>query len=277
MGARDEDVLTSAEVKDLARGLGIDLVGVAGIECFAGAPADAHPASILPQAKAVVVLGHRVPRGSLRGHAHGKAYYLIAANSPMTYALTKTYQLCCGLEEAGWEALPMAPHSSDLRGMGVPVHPDKPAPNVVMDIEFAAHAAGLGEMGRGQFFLTPEFGIRQYFTALITDLPLEADAPFTGRVCDDCGECARACPALALSRDDLIENGLCQGTATCYSLRRESCRVCEGTRGVGLPYATGKEPWRLGAPCGLACVTHLENGGKLTKRFHAGFGATGEG
>ncbi|NLO74326.1 MAG: epoxyqueuosine reductase [candidate division WS1 bacterium] len=264
-------MLTAPEVKKLATGLGIDLVGIASADRFAGLPADAHPASVLPQATAVIVLGHRVPRGSLRGHETGHAHYVLSANSPMQYALTRTYQFCCALETEGWEAFPMYPHSSDVREMGVPVAPDKPAPNVVLDIEYAAHAAGLGEMGRGGFFLTPEFGPRQFFTAVITDLPLEADAPFAGSVCDACGLCVEACPALALSREELVEHPLSEGVATVYALRKESCRVCPGTGGTGVPYATGQDPWRLGAPCGRACVAHLEDSGLLTRRFHSPF------
>ena len=264
-------MLTSPEVKELAKSCGVDLCGVAAVECFAGLPPNAHPASILPRATAVIVLGHRVPRGSLRGHQTGQATYLLGTNSPMTYALTKTYQFCCALETAGWEAFPMYPHSADVREQGVPVGPGKVAPNVVLDIEYAAHAAGLGEMGRGGFFLTPEFGLRQYFTAVITDLPLAADAPFAGTFCDDCGACAEACPALALAREKLLEQPLCAGTAAVYSLRKESCRVCPGTGGTALPYATSADPWRLGAPCGQACVAHLEDSGRLTRKFERPF------
>jgi epoxyqueuosine reductase QueG len=262
--------LSSAEVKQRARDCRIDLVGIASIDRFQGVAPDAHPASILPHAQSVIVLGHRIPRGSLRGPECGKAFHTLATNSPMSYAITKTYQFCCSLETAGWEAVPLYPHTRDVRNQGVPVAPGRQAPDVVLDVEYAAHAAGLGEMGRGQFFLTPEFGPRQYFTFVVTDLPLVADTPIRG-ICDNCGACAAACPAGALATDRLVETADCAGVSSCYALRLEHCRVCPMTANLTPPYATTKEPWRLAAGCARACVAHLEDGNKLTRAFHAPF------
>lgn len=275
MTLHTSDTLSSETVKRLAHDCGIDLAGIASIDCFAGFAPDAHPASILPHAQAVIVLGHRIPRGSLRGPECGKAFHTLSLNSPMSYALTKTYQFCCGLETAGWEAVPLYPHSRDVRNQGVTVDPRRPAPNVVLDAEYVAHAAGLGEMGRGQFFLTPEFGPRQYFTFVVTDLALTPDTPLApGTVCDNCGACAAACPAGALMTDALVEEVQGAGTATCYALRKEFCRVCPLTGNLKPPYDTGVEPWRLGATCARACVAHLEDEGRLTRTFHTAFRAT---
>jgi len=61
--------------------------------------------------------------------------------------------------------------------------------------------AGLGEYGRNQMVLTPEFGPRVRFSKVFTNLPLQADTPRSLGIkayCDTCDVCARACPPKAL-------------------------------------------------------------------------------
>jgi epoxyqueuosine reductase QueG len=64
--------------------------------------------------------------------------------------------------------------------------------------------AGLGEIGVNNLLLTPEYGPRVRFVALVTDAPLEPGSPLERRLCrpDRCGAaCVRSCPAGALSED----------------------------------------------------------------------------
>jgi epoxyqueuosine reductase QueG len=64
--------------------------------------------------------------------------------------------------------------------------------------------AGLGEIGVNNLVLTPEYGPRVRFVALVTDAPLEPGSPLERRLCrpDRCGAaCVRSCPAGALSED----------------------------------------------------------------------------
>jgi len=63
--------------------------------------------------------------------------------------------------------------------------------------------AGLGEYGRNQMVLTPEFGPRVRFSKIFTDLPLVIDVPKPlglSRYCHGCTVCADACPPKALPR-----------------------------------------------------------------------------
>jgi epoxyqueuosine reductase QueG len=256
-------------VRKLATECGVDLVGVASVDRFAGVRAEANPLSIKPDARSVIVLGFQIPRGALRGVELGTAWqtYVVALAPSL---IESTYQVCRAIEADGWEAVPLYNHSNDFRNQGVRAAADKPEPNVVLDMDYAAHAAGLGEVGRGKFFLTPEFGPRQIFTAVVTDMEVAADEPFAGKVCDDCGACAAACPALAMDAEDVRTSPLAAGEARWYGLRLESCQICK-TGTVTLPYSSKSEPFRAAAACGRACVAHLEDGGRLTRKFRFPF------
>ncbi len=262
--------MTADQLKDTAKSLGADLIGVAPVERFDLFAPEAHPLSIQPQTKSVIVLGFMIPRGALQGVESGTAGYTLGAGIPSSLAIEVTYQLCRRLENEGWESTPLFNQSGEMRGQGEAVSPDKPEPNVIVEFDFAAHAAGLGEIGRGKWLLTPEFGPRQILTLILTDTGIEPDEPFSGSICDDCGACVEACPANALDPANVQCAPLCEGEACWYSLHIESCRVCK-TGTTRLPYYGGSEPFRLGAACGRACVAHLEDNDMLTRSFATAF------
>lgn len=263
--------MTSEQLKQTAKDLGADLVGIAPVERFDLFAPEAHPRSVQPHTRSVIVLGFSIARGALQGVEQATAGYTLGSGIPTAHSIESTYQLCRRIENEGWEATPMFRQSGEMRGQGVRVSPDKPEPNVVLEFDFAAHAAGLGEIGRGKWLLTPEFGPRQMLTMILTDAELEADEPFAGHICDDCGACAAACPAGALDTQNLHYAELCNGEDACwYSLHIESCRICK-TGISSLPYFGGSEPFRLGAACGRACVAHLEDNGMLTRKFASPF------
>ncbi len=61
--------------------------------------------------------------------------------------------------------------------------------------------AGLGEYGRNQMVITPEYGPRLRFSKIFTDMPLVQTKPSPKGVrefCDICTKCADACPPKAL-------------------------------------------------------------------------------
>jgi epoxyqueuosine reductase len=64
-------------------------------------------------------------------------------------------------------------------------------------------AAGLGWFGRNNLLVNPELGSRFRLVTVLTDMPLEADAPLE-RDCGSCRACVAACPAAAIrdTRED---------------------------------------------------------------------------
>jgi reductive dehalogenase len=64
--------------------------------------------------------------------------------------------------------------------------------------------AGLGELGRLGYLITPEFGPHVRIAKVLTNLPLVPDSPITFGVteyCTACGICAQECPSGAISPD----------------------------------------------------------------------------
>lgn len=64
--------------------------------------------------------------------------------------------------------------------------------------------AGLGELGRLGYLITPEWGPHVRIDKVLTNLPLETDKPISFGVteyCRECGICAVECPSGAISPD----------------------------------------------------------------------------
>ena len=261
--------LSSQDVKSFARKIGVDLVGIAPIERFEGVPPWMHPASVFPEGMSVIMMARQITRGSLRGIEEGTHWVKpsLGLNARIPYDLGRF------LEDHGWEAVPVYQLAPERWPEGIPVSPDRPAPNVTPSFEYAAVAAGLGEMGYCKIFLTPEFGPRQQLGMLVTDVPLEPDPLFEGKICDssECLECVRACPLNVISEKE-VEEIVVAGKKTTYAkIDFRACRKCPNGAFPNRSDPERGEPNRLAASCVRACIAHLEETGKLKKKFHQPF------
>jgi len=187
--------LTASRVKEFALSQGLDLVGIANIERFDGAPERMHPAAILPGARSVVVVARRILRGNWRGIEEGAYWpnytYFGYHGLLNSFFIPKgVYETACFIEDHGWEAVPYYPGVPEAQPPAEPVRPGAVAPDVHLAIRIAGVAAGLGEIGWSKVFLTRRFGPRVRLAAIITDAELEPDPlPEPGSVCDRCMAC----------------------------------------------------------------------------------------
>ena len=216
-------MINSKKVKSFAKKCGADIVGIGSMDRFNGAPKEMDARYIFPDAKVIIGLGFRIPRGYLRGIEEGTHFFQYPA---MGYAhINEIYapgvirELCCYLEDNGYEGAALRNTVgrgpvSDMTGAGPaeespelgrkltyfePVEPGKPAADVQIHFRIAAYICGMGEIGWSKMFLTPEFGPRQRFAFVLTDAPLEADPVFEGKICDRCKACVSQCPGHAIS------------------------------------------------------------------------------
>ena len=191
------------KVKKLGRKWGADMVGIASVDRFHSAPRMSHPTAILPDAKSVIVLAVRYPKGTTDnwGKPPAESMYLFqSVQHNMTGIVTPIiqHQIYLMLEDAGYLAVPVGGSSywryrdyKDVKG------------GFMADFSHrhAAVAAGLGEFGFQGLLVTSRFGTRQRLTSIITNAPLAPDKLYAGDpICNRCMKCIKACPVQALSK-----------------------------------------------------------------------------
>jgi epoxyqueuosine reductase QueG len=288
-------MITSKKVKEIAKKAGADLVGIASMDRFEGAPKQMDPRYINPDAKALIVIATRIPRGTLRGIEEG-TYFL--SYSSMGYGGINAiynpmilWHLTRYIEDEGYEATPIPNDYYDWPAIHYdtgkpkenwsrPVSPDKPAPDVFLHFRIAAFCAGLGEIGYSKLLLTPEFGPRQRFACILTDAPLEPDPLYEGPpICDRCMLCVKECTMNAISATETVKVKVAGRELEWGKLDVEKCT--KGFQGankrfnpfIGEPmqvvvYSRALEGAR---GCIRACMIHLEKEGKLKNKFKEPF------
>jgi epoxyqueuosine reductase len=195
--------LTSEMIKEKAKDLGIDVIGIGSIDRYKNAPTLMNPKTYFPEAKSVIVIGMRIPRGSYRGieegtHWHNYSFY--AYNRLNTIFRPRlTYELACFIEDHGWEAVPHYPAVPERSPSHAPVAPGKVPHDVACSVRLLGVGAGVGEMGHSKVFLTKKFGPRVRLGSIFTDAELEPDPIIEpGTICNKCGRCVKDCPGNAI-------------------------------------------------------------------------------
>ena len=210
----------AAEIKKVARLFGADLAAVTARDerwHYARRPdtrgmTPVHD-PIPDHLTHVIVMGHEMDLGlvdtypsALAGAATGREYSHEAAIA---------MQVAAYLRGLGWDAVA----SMNDSALVVPY----------------AIQAGLGEYGRNQMVLTPEFGPRLRFSKVFTEMPMALDAPRAlglTRYCRDCTICAEACPPKALPAGEPTY-GTCDGSQSPSTIRgvrkwSANCERCFG-------------------------------------------------
>lgn len=192
------------EIKANALNIGADLIGVASVERFNGAPSGFHPTDIMPGTKSVVVIAKKMPDQLVYG-------ILSTAYTNTLEALLRRLDyiasdLAVFVEKIGGKAMPIPaddPYTywdeENRRGMGDLSH------------KHAAWVAGLGILGKNSLLITPQYGNRVHLVSVLTDLDLESDPLVETELCPpNCRLCLDACPAGALKGDQVVVQKLCR-------------------------------------------------------------------
>lgn len=127
--------------------------------------------------------------------------------------------------------------SAFIRNMGFQAI-DCTTNDVALSIPMAMQA-GLGDIGRHGFLITPEYGPRVRISKVITDLPLIPDAPIDFGVtefCEVCEICAQTCPSQSIiyGQRTTEPNNLSNAGGTLkWPLNAETCRMYWGRKQQG--------------------------------------------
>ena len=196
--------LTSQMIKEKAQELGIDCIAIGNVERFLEAPTLLSPITYFPGVKSIIAVAMRIPRGTYRGieegtHWHNYTFYSYNKLNSLFRPML-SYELCCFIEDHGWEAVAHYPAVPEGNGtMKEPVAEGRVPPDVVCSARIIAAGCGLGEVGYSKVFLTKKFGPRVRIGLIFTDCELEPDPIVeTGDICLHCGACVRACPGNAI-------------------------------------------------------------------------------
>lgn len=206
-------------LKEIARRIGLDLVGIAGAAPFAAeeealrqraarglvtpfVPADpaerCRPELALPGARSIVSAAasyyHPFPRlpatgpvGEVSRYAWGADYHRILGG--------KLDLLAGWLRERGAACRVMA-DTGPLLDRAV------------------ARRAGLGWIGKNGCLITPRYGSWVFLGEIVTTAELAPDPPFTADGCSGCDLCLRACPTGAIVEPGVVDHRRCLSYVT---------------------------------------------------------------
>lgn len=208
--------------------------GIASVDRFSEAPPGRRPQELLPGAESVIVFVLPVLRANLnlkrimeqlqvfpdrveakpfgpgigewqrqtssevhnpRQHYYSHFYGRTCYETQNAEEERIAYQTALWLERKGYEALILSVAS----GATFFPPPSPPTYGSIFSFRHAAVAAGLGELGMNNIFMTAERGPRVRLGAVITTAPLQADPVTKENLClgESCMVCVKECPAQA--------------------------------------------------------------------------------
>ena len=213
------------EIISWLKGNGANVVGIANVERFEGAPRGHHPSDFIPKAKSVITFGIAILHYSINWEGHLSNSELVSPEHRQDFLQTYFYrqtgyhlvndllnQLALRasnwLEDQGYRSLFFPPTWG-------PVSPEmvrKWVPSLwgMFSQRHAAVLAGLGEFGLSNIVLTPRYGSGIRFNSVITEAELVPSELLTEKLCqgESCSKCIDNCPGPLSLRDDFDPDGV---------------------------------------------------------------------
>ncbi len=227
--------MLTGEIKEKARLLGFELVGIAGADDPAlpeavarysdwitrgyGATMDylrrhaelkAEPARLLPGWKSVVCVGQ----------LYGAEPAAMAGAEAQVSLYTR------GADYHDVVGAKLAELAAWLRARGVGARPFVDSEPVLE--RFWASRAGLGWIGKNAMLINRKAGSYFFIGGLLVDVALEADEPGVDH-CGRCRKCIDACPTVAITEERFIESGKCIAYHTIENRGVVPAEVMKGT------------------------------------------------
>jgi epoxyqueuosine reductase len=197
-------------LKDTAFRLGADFIGITDPSCFENSDYTGNkPQDVMPDLKAVIILGVSVPRGAFDPLPKGRAEYTNTLMAGTATLRIIAFQIAKLIEKRGYKAT-IAPSEGSEFGYW---YANRETLKADFSFKYAAYHAGLGNFGMNHLLITKDFGARVRMTALLTDAPLDGEKeihlPFINSACVDCMKCIEICPSGALTPEGVIHRKKC--------------------------------------------------------------------
>jgi epoxyqueuosine reductase len=176
------------ELQKLARNMGAKVFGIADLSNLKSRMPDLLEHVPGPYERAVV-LGIRLQSSALDGIVDRPTPLYFHNYRQVNYQLDNAALVIADvIQDAGFAAVAI------------------PASQVVVKNPMRGHishkllgwAAGIGFIGRNTLLIHPEYGAQVRYVSVLTDMPLEPDAPYSGDECGNCMACVAVCPAKAI-------------------------------------------------------------------------------
>lgn len=183
--------MQSANVKETATALGVDLCGIASIGRFEDAPEGFHPRDVLPECQSVIVLVCRFLKSTL--FAKSTIPYTDVRNELSRRMDSLAIRLSYILESKDMLAIP-------INSIG-PIEWDARTNKSrgIISLKHAAELAGLGKIGKNTLLINAQYGNMIWLSAVLVSEQLEPDpiAHYEGCI-PTCTICLESCPIQAL-------------------------------------------------------------------------------
>ena len=222
-------MLTRQFIEAQARKLGAAKFGVGDLKLFENEDIRRDPKMLCPAAKCIIGFGIPVPRGLYRAMEDKAQYYTYTQLGVKAldeeYYEVFLFKMAALIEDEGYDAC-LQRTTPNLRVKGdkstnpevidtyelqfaSPVESGKPAPDIMIDFGKAAKACGIGCPGRDGKVVNREYGPLMRYAFIVTDAPLETNAPFEEDLCSGCTECVKACPAKCIDEEKGLDTWNC--------------------------------------------------------------------
>ncbi len=217
------------ELREIAFNNGVNYFGVGSIDRWDNAPLGHNPSDLLPTAKAVIVLGIRVPIGAIEGN---NLAYRGFRHGIFTYMVFGYNRLGEILDRAGMLLLAHLEKNHKIQTFPIPasIPRDEYMMMGVMSNRHSAVCAGLAEFGWNGLALTPDAGPRVRWMPLVVDKEIEPDPLYSGpKLCKGsaCRKCVDICPVDALSREKSVQLEITDRLYSYAVLDKPRCRCAQ--------------------------------------------------
>jgi epoxyqueuosine reductase len=195
------------EIKKYAQSLGVDDLGFAAVENYKSTNSmDIY--ELFPKVKTIVVLAFQQVDNC---ESEDLQFASVGIKVLSEFSHSTTYQLSSFIKKEFDASVMIVPSAAPIN-----FNKDTFLPSGYVSLRHAAYAAGLGVFGRHNLIIHKEMGSKVLFTAILTDLEIEADKPLTEDLCNNCDVCVKKCPVMALEEENKTDILKCLSNSQPY-------------------------------------------------------------